>query len=229
MQLFFLLRKEFTLDTSASPVRAPGQVLPGIRGHGIRIISQIIWSPQPGSSSNDFRERRSTIRKRGTKAEQITQGQSLCLSQCGVCRGRAGGGSLFLSSLEKKGRCFLFPLFFFFPPTSKCFLPSLASFSVTLWKLQSVWRDGGMTALPTLAAVSFQRRDTPRVIAVTHSDTIKDFAAYLTSRRLSSPFESSGLNLRCVCHVKKVCVLYIIQRLRAAHICSFLWTLHTLL
>lgn len=111
--IVFLLRKEFTLDTSASPVRAPRQVLPGIRGHGIRIISQIIWSPQPGSSSNDFRERRSTIRKRGTKAEQITQGQSLCLSQCGVCRGRAGGGSLFLSSLEKKGRCFLFPLFFF--------------------------------------------------------------------------------------------------------------------
>lgn len=143
--------------------------------------------------------------------------------------GAGGGGKPLFKLAGKKREMFLISPFFFFSPTSKCFLPSLASFSVTLWKLQSVWRDGGMTALPTLAAVSFQRRDTPRVIAVTHSDTIKDFAAYLTSRRLSSPFESSGLNLRCVCHVKKVCVLYIIQRLRAAHICSFLWTLHTLL
>ena len=208
------------------PVRAPGQVRPGIRGHGIRIISKIIWSPQPGSSSNDFRERRSTIRKRDKSG--ANHPGPIAVSKPVWCLSGAGGGEPLFKLAGKKGDVSYFT-FFFLSPTSKCFLPSLASFSVTLWKLQSAWRDGGMTALPTLAAVAFQQRDTPRVIAIIHSDTIKDFAAYLTSRWLSSPFERSGLNLRCVCHVKKVCVLYIIQRLQAAHICSFLWTPHTLL
>ena len=112
-----MLGKEITLDASVSLCARRDGSRP-VRGHGIGIISQIIWSPQPGSSSNDFRERKSTIRKRDESG--ANHPGPIAVSKPVWCLGGAagggGGGILFLSLLGKKkkrGDVSYFTFFFF--------------------------------------------------------------------------------------------------------------------